>query len=127
MMCLSMSKPLHSILYKLVKVTRSLYCISFGKIKKRQVETDWFDVRIGLRKEDVLSHLLFIVLINQGIYRTHSNDIQQIFAYADYVAEMKDTIDELQDVAKIWLSSMHSKGIKFNTAKGKTQVIPIDH
>ena len=46
---------------------------------------------------------------------------EEIFAYADDVAVTVDDLDELQDVARRWHSSMDGKSMKINTERCKTE------
>ena len=46
---------------------------------------------------------------------------EQVLAYADDVALIVDTIQELQDVTSSWLSTMTNKGMSINMTKGNTE------
>ena len=72
-----------------------------------------------------LSPLLFIIFMNKFIKETNPQPNQQVLAYADDVAVMMDTVQELQDVASSWLATMTNNGMSINTANGKTEFMYI--
>ena len=57
--------------------------------------------------------------------KTNPQPNQQVLAYADDVAVMMDTVQELQDVASSRLTTMTNNGMSMNTAKGKTEFMYI--
>ena len=94
-------------------------CVS--KVRKGDIETDWFEIGEGVRQGDGLSPLLFIIFMDNCIRDTNPQSNQQVLAYADDVVVLVDSIRELQEVASTWISTMNSKGMSTNTAKGKTE------
>ena len=120
-----MSEPPYSVPKKLIRVIKNIYSNSVSKVRKGDVETDWFNIEAGVRQGDGLSPLLFIIFMDKCIRETNPQPNQQVLAYADDVAVMVDTIQELQDAASSWLSTMTNNGMSINTAKGKTEFMYI--
>ena len=89
------------------------------------METDWIDIKAGVRQGDGLSPLLFIIFMDKCIRETNPQPNQQVLAYADDVAVMMDTVQELQDVASSWLTTMTNNGMSINTAKDNTEFMYI--
>ena len=56
--------------------------------------------------------------MDKCIRDTNPQPDHQVLAYADDVAVMVDSIEELQDVARAWISIMNTNGMNINTAKG---------
>ena len=59
--------------------------------------------------------------MDKCIRDTEPGEHKEIFAYADDVAVTVDSVNQLQAVANRWNTSMNGKGMKINTAKGKTE------
>ena len=120
-----MSDPSYSVPNKLIRVIRSFYNNSVSKVRKGNVETEWFSIDAGVRQGDGLSPLLFIIFMDKCIRETNPGQNQEVLAYADDVAVMTDSIQELQEVANTWKSTMKNNGMSINTAKGKTEFMHI--
>ena len=120
-----MSEPPYSVPKKLIRVIKSIYRNSVSKVRKGDIETDWFEIGEGVRQGDGLSPLLFIIFMDKCIRDTNPQPNQQVLAYADDVVVLVDSIRELQEVASTWISTMNSKGMSINTAKGKTEFMYI--
>ena len=120
-----MAEPPYYIPKKLIRVIKSMYTGSVSKVRKGDVETDWFNIETGVRQGDGLSPLLFVIFMDKCIRDTNPQPSHQVLAYADDVAVMVDSIQELQDVASTWVSTMRSNGMSINTAKGKTEFMHI--
>ena len=59
------------------------------------------------------------------MHQRHKSSSQEVLVYADNVAVVLDTDQELQNVASTWASSIKNNGMKINTAKGKTEFMHI--
>ena len=116
-----MSEPPYSIPKKLIRVIKSIYSKSMSKLRKGDIETDWFNIETGVRQGDGLSPLLFVIFMDKCIRDTNPRPEHEVLAYADDVAVTMDRVQELQDVASAWHSKMKTKGMRINTAKGKTK------
>ena len=64
--------------------------------------------------------------MDKCIRDTNPQPDHQILAYADDVAVIVDRMDELQDVASVWVSTMNTNGMSINTAKEKTKFMHIN-
>ena len=104
---------------------RGSYTNSVSKVRKGNVETEWFSIDAGVRQGDGLSPLLFIIFMDKCIRETIPGQNQEVLAYADDVAVMTDSIQDLQEIASTWKSTMKNNGMSINTAKGKTEFMHI--
>ena len=68
---------------------------------------------------------MFIIFMDKCIRETSPGQNQEVLAYADDVVVMTDNIQELQEVASAWVSTMKSNGMSINTARGKTEFMRI--
>ena len=93
-----MSEPPYSVPKKLIRVNKNIYSNSVSKVRKEDVETDWFNIEAGVRQGDGLSPLLFIIFMDKCIRETNPQPDQQVLAYADDVAVIVDTIPELPPI-----------------------------
>lgn len=51
---------------KLIRVIKSLYHNSKSKVKNREIDSRWFEVKTGVRQGGVLSPLLFILFMDNA-------------------------------------------------------------
>ena len=61
--------------------------------------------------------------MDKSIRETSPGENHEELAYADDAAVMVDNLQELQDVASTWKSTMTINGMRINTAKGKAATI----
>ena len=120
-----LATPPYSVTPKLIRVIKNIYSNSFSRVRKGQIETDWFSIETGVRQGDVLSPLLFIIYMDKCIKDTQPQENQEILAYADDIVAIVDTVEELRGAADRWQNSMSRNGMKINTAEGKTEFMPI--
>ena len=116
-----MSEPPYSIPKKLIKVTKSMYINTVSQIGIEDVDTDWYNIEAGVRQGDGLSPLLIITLMDMCTRVTNQKSKQQVLSHADTVAVTLDTIQELQDVASSWLSTITNNGISIHRPIRKTE------
>ena len=90
-----MTEPPYSVPKKLIRVVESTYSNSVSKVRKGDVEPDWFNVETGVRQGDGLSPLFFIIFMDKCIRDTKPQPGHHVLAYADDVAVMVDSIQEL--------------------------------
>ena len=84
-----------------------------------------FGIETDVRQGDGLSPLLYIIFMDKCVRDTKPQPSHQVLAYADDVAVMVDTVQELHDGASAWVSTMSTIGMRINTAKGKTEFMYI--
>ena len=115
----------YSVPKKLLRVVKRIYISCVSKVRKGDAETDWFDIKTGVRRGDGLSPLLFMIFMDKCIRGTNPQANHQVLPYADDVALLVNSVQELQDVARAWVSTMNAHGMRINTAKGKTEFMHI--
>ena len=118
--------PHYNIPTKLLRVIKSIYAESKSKVTTQGIESDWFDIKSGVRQGDVLSPLLFIIFMDKCLrdIRTGINNEETVM-YADDVVVFADTVDDIRNVANRWSLGMKANGMKVNTKKGKTEFLVV--
>ena len=111
---------------KLLRVIKSIYAESKSKVTTQGIESDWFEIKSGVRQGDVLSPLLFIIFIDKCL-RDISTGInnEETVVYADDVVVFADSVDDIRNVANRWWLGIKSNGMKVNTKKGKTEFLVV--
>ena len=84
-----------------------------------------FEVNIGLREGSVLSPLLFIAVMDIMSRKTVMNDAMKKRLYADDLALLANTKQELQESLEEWTGLFTRHGLKINLEK--TEVRHIGH
>ena len=71
---------------------QSLYICSQAAVRTREGETDWFEVKCGLRQGCVLSPLLFIIFMDYIMKRANQeeNSIEELMFADDLVLIAED-------------------------------------
>ena len=118
--------PHYNIPTKLLRVIKSFYSESKGKVTTQGMESDWFEIKSGVRQGDVLSPLLFIMFMDKCLrdIRTGINNEESVM-YADDVVVFADSVDDIRNVANRWWLGMKSNGMKVNTKNGKTEFLVV--
>jgi hypothetical protein len=125
---------------KMYKSIRELYSSTLSCVKVNHLQTEWFEAKSGVRQGDSLSPTLFNIFINNLIVKVKNTGIGvkvgekicNIFLYADDIALMASTENDLQtllDVVGDWctdwnlvINAVKSKVIHFrNKNKLQTQ------
>ena len=111
---------------KLIRVIKNLYSQSWSKVRGRDLESNWFEIETGVRQGDVLSPLLFIIFMDScardlGVAESSVETLM----YADDVAVIANSIEEIQSVANSWYEGTKQNGMKINTRIGKTEIMAI--
>ena len=83
------------ILVELLRAVQSLYICSRAAVRTREEETDWFEVKCGLRQGCVLSPLLFIIFMDNIMKRANQeeNSIEELVFSDDLVLIAEDQVD----------------------------------
>ena len=113
----------YSIPPKLRRVTQSFYRSCLSCVKPQTINSEWVDIRTGVKQGDVFSPLLFIIFIDKRF--RDIGDGMETLAYADDVAVITDDVIALQDVVDRWRVCMDRIGMKINTEAGKTEFMHI--
>ena len=80
---------------ELLRAIQSLYICSQAAVRTREGETDWFEVKCGLRQGCVLTHLLFIIMFMDNIMKRanqEDNSIEELMFADDLVLIAEDQI-----------------------------------
>ena len=94
-----------------------LYSQSWSKVRGRYLENNWLEVETGVRQGDVFSPLLFILFMDSCVRDLGvAESSVETLMYADDVAVIASSIEEIQSVASSWYKQ---NGIKINTRMGK--------
>ena len=90
------------------------------------IESDWFEIKSGVRQGDVLSPLLFIIFMDKCLrdIRTGITN-EETLMYADDVVVFADSVDDIRNVTNRWWLGMKSNGMNVNTKKGKTEFLVV--
>ena len=103
----------YSIPKKLIRIIKNMYSCCIGKGKDRGWESEWFDINTGVRQGDVLSLLLFIVFTDKWARDAGYGHVgRETLMYADDVAVITESVDDLQEVANRWYQAADGNGMK---------------
>ena len=84
---------------ELLRVVQSLYIYSQAAVRTREGETDWFEVKCGLRKGCVLSPLIFIIFMDNIMKRAnHEEDSTEELKFADDLVLVAENQNRLQEM-----------------------------
>lgn len=119
-----LSEECYGIEAKLVRVVKSIYCNCISKVKSGDVESQWFEVKTGVRQGGVLSPLLFIVYMDKCLRTICTNEAEEeTLAYADDVAVITSTPEALERAVDRWARGLQQNGMKMNNKK--TEVMSV--
>ena len=84
---------------ELLRVVQSLYICSQAAVRTREGETDWFEVKCGIRQGCVLSPLLFIIFMDNIMKRANQeeNSIEELM-FADELVLIAEDQSRLQEM-----------------------------
>jgi hypothetical protein len=102
----------------IVNVIKSLYCGASTSVKLQSCETDEFEVKVGVHQGSVLSPLLFTIVLNE-LSKHFREGLPWELLYADDLALIAETEEELLQKIRRWKAGMEEKGLRVNLAKTK--------
>ena len=105
---------------RIVRMVQATYTNSSTVVRTAEGPTDAFDIQVGLHQGSALSPFLFIVVLDT-VTRECRAGLPWELLYADDLAIIAETEEELQRKWLGWQTSMASQGLKVNT--GKTEVL----
>lgn len=118
-----LSKDVYKVKPKLRRAIKSIYKNCESKVKLRNNDTNWFEIKTGVRQGGVLSPLLFIIFMDYCMKEIGRNYEEITLAYADDIAIICDSERELQCMAEKWDNKMKENKMKINTKK--TEVLKL--
>ena len=107
---------------ELSRVVQPLYIYNQAAVRTREGETDWLDVKCGLRQGCVLSALLFIIFINNIMKRANQeeNSIEELM-FPDSLVLIAEDQSILQEMVSNIASNAKNYGMKIS--RDKTEVM----
>ena len=97
----------------LVKAMVSLYEGAETKVRVGSGLSEEFSVKVGVHQGSVLSPLLFAMVLDEVTENARKGWMKQIL-YADDLAIMGETMDELRENFGEWRKAFESKGMRKN-------------
>ena len=107
---------------ELLRAIQSLYVCNKAAVRTREGETDWFEVKCGLRQGCVLSPLLFIIFMDNIMKRANQeeNSIEELMFADDLVLIAEDQI-RLQEMVSNLDQQCKKYGMRIS--RDKTEVM----
>ena len=109
----------------LIQVIRSMYHGVKTAVKFSGGETRFFDVGVGVHQGSVLSPLLFIIVL-EALSRRFRDGLPLELLYADDLALVADSKEELITKFTAWKAGLESKGLRVNVSKTKVMQCAAD-
>ena len=105
----------------LVKAVMSMYYHVTTSVRTKKGNTDPFEVKVGLHQGSVLSPLLFIIVL-EAVLSGHKIGLPWEILYADDLALMAASEEELKKKLNFLKNILERKGLKVNLLKTKIMV-----
>jgi hypothetical protein len=102
----------------IVDVIRAMYCDVSTSVKLQGCESSEFGVKVGVHQGSVLSPLLFIIVLDE-LSKKFRVGLPWELLYADDLALLAETEEELITKIKHWKDGMEMKGLRVNMTKTK--------
>jgi len=106
---------------ELVRLVRATYHGARTVVRTKYGKTDEFMINVGLHQGSGLSPFLFTVILDV-ISEEFRGGLPWKVLFADDLALMADSEEELQDKWRKWQEGMEGKGLKVNTSKTEVMV-----
>ena len=106
---------------KLVRLVQTTYHGARTVVRTKYGKTDEFNIRVGLHQGSGLSPFLFTVVLDV-ISEEYRGGLPWELLFADDLALMADSEEELQRKWLCWQNGMESKGLKVNITKTEVMV-----
>ena len=105
----------------LVKLVQEMYANARSQVRVGDEYCEMFDVQVGVHQGSVLSPLLFIIVL-EALSRNFRSGCPYELLYADDLAIIASSKEELLERLKLWKDGMESKGLRVNMKKTKIMV-----
>jgi len=104
----------------LVQRIMLLYEDSRSRVRVAGVESEYFDINVGVHQGSALSPLLFIIIMEEATKECQDDALWNLL-YADDLVLSAETREEVERKFMDWKSSLEGRGMKVN--KGKTKLM----
>jgi hypothetical protein len=101
---------------KIVRIAREMYERSQTIVRTEEGQSDRFEVRVGLNQGSTLSPFLFITVMDELTKEMRNQERWELF-FADDIAIVADTEEELQARMGQWQITLERQGMKINAQK----------
>ena len=105
----------------LVKLVQAMYANARSQVRVGDEYSEMFEVGVGVHQGSVLSPLLFIIVL-EALSRSFKSGCPYELLYADDLAIIAPTKEELFLRLKQWKNGMESKGLRVNMKKTKIMI-----
>ena len=105
----------------IVKMVQAMYKNARSRVRVGDTYTDEFEVGVGVHQGSVLSPLLFIIVL-EALSRGFSKGCPYDLLYADDLAIVATSLEELIERLSKWKFEMEAKGLRVNVKKTKIMV-----
>src|SRR5271157_5206058 len=104
----------------IIRVIQSMYDGAMTAVKLKGGESKEFEVKVGVHQGSVLSPLLFTIVL-EALSRESKEGLPFELLYADDLALLAESENELMEKVTHWKVALEAKGLKVNM--GKTKVM----
>ena len=109
---------------KMIRIIKSIYENTESRVKNRELVSEWFSIKTGVRQGGVLSPLLFIIYMDRCLKEVCILEEKEItLAYADDVAVVTGNQQDLQEAMTRWNDTLNRLGMRMN--KQKTEIMKV--
>ena len=99
---------------------QAMYKNNRSRVRVNDTYTDDFEVKVGVHQGSVLSPLLFVIVLEALSYEFQTGCPWELL-YADDLAIIAETEEDLRRKLKMWKDGMEAKGLRVN--KDKTKIL----
>lgn len=106
----------HNVPEQLVQTIQNMYSNLKARVRCTAGVTDDFGVQMGVSQGSALSPLLFILVVNYLTFHL-MEDLPWVLIYADDVALVAHTKDQLESSLEKWRDALESNGLRISRTK----------
>ena len=105
----------------IITLVKAMYDNARSRVKVDCEYSDVFSVNVGVHQGSVLSPLLFLIVL-EALSREFRTGCPWEFLYADDLAIVAETLDEVKNSLSLWKQKFTEKGLKVNVARTKVLI-----
>ena len=105
----------------IVCVIQVMYQNARIQVRVSNLLSNVFNAQVGVRQGSVLSHLLFVIVL-EALSQEFRTSFPWELLYADDLAVLADTMDELLSELGNWKKHLEAKGLRVNMGKTKIMI-----